>query len=190
MDFLEVCDELIKPIAEHSENVAKASIKIYDNLSSVHKMEVFDFKAKDFSFEQIVVLCGLYHDIGKTYVDNFYPHMLDKEKFTPEDKQRIKQHTLMGAELIQSIHEQYPFDDIVCAYIEQTCLFHHEKINGSGYLKLKTIPRIAQIVTVADVYSAGIEKRPYEGEKRLERLQEEMYSMSINQTYVEALFRE
>jgi HD-GYP domain-containing protein (c-di-GMP phosphodiesterase class II) len=43
-------------------------------------------------------------------------------------------------------------------------LYHHEKINGSGYpsgIKGDEIPLFARILTVADAYDAMTTKRPY-----------------------------
>lgn len=190
MDFIEVCDEAIAPISKHSENVARKAVLIYENLSSFEKEKVFPLKSEKYSAIELICMCGLYHDIGKTYINDFYNNLLDKEKFTDADKERMKQHTLMGAVMLKNVYEKYPsIDEITFGYLMQSCLFHHEKEDGKGYLHLckPNIPFVAQIITVADIYSAGIEHRVYEPSKDSERLFQEMYSQSINQTYVEAL---
>ena len=189
MYLLDACDKLIEPFAEHSENVARTSLMIYQNLPDIMKRDVFPREGK-WKPEELVVMCGLYHDIGKSYIEDFYPELITKKSYTEKDRLTIKQHTLMGAQLIQNLYERFGFEDYVAVgYLQQTCLMHHEKLDGSGYWQMVNPPKIAQLVTVADIYSAGIEKRCYEADKSSERLVEEMYSQRINQEYVDALVR-
>ncbi len=147
MFLLDACDKLIEPFAEHSETVARTSLMIFENLSEAMKQDVLPRGGK-WKPEELVVMCGLYHDIGKAYIGDFYPELLGKAMYSDKDRLTIKQHTLMGAQLIQNLYERYGFEDSVAiGYIQQTCLLHHEKVDGSGYWQMITLPKIAQLAS-------------------------------------------
>ncbi len=68
----------------------------------------------------------------------------------------MKQHTLMGAEIIGHIKQLH--------WIIPGLKYHHEKIDGKGYpegLVDGDIPLIAKIVAVADTFDAMTSDRPY-----------------------------
>lgn len=189
-NFIRACDSLISGLGEHPLNVANACIKIFNSLSSTEKKRLLPFHSERYSDTEIVFFCGLYHDIGKSHMQKNYPLLLDKKTFKQSDKELMKQHTIMGAQILLSLSYECDVDSVLLAYLIQVAVTHHEKLNGKGYFLFQDIPLISQMIAVADIYSAGIEKRVYEGEKSVERLKQEMYSMSINQTYVDALFSE
>jgi putative nucleotidyltransferase with HDIG domain len=191
MDFLTACDKKISPyedILKHSNNVAEISIKIYDNLPLMFRSNICPVKSDLYEDKEIVRLCGLYHDMGKIYINETYPDMLNKPKFDETDRKRMYEHMIMGAEIIQQLSLMCDADKTLVSYLIQTCLLHHERLNGKGYFGITQIPKIAQLVACADIYSAGLEKRVYEDVKKRDRLREEMYSQAINQIYVDALF--
>lgn len=94
------------------------------------------------------------HDVGKIGIsDNILlkPGKLDDEEF------RIMQtHVALGEDIIR--HSQFlsaARDVVAC---------HHEKFDGSGYPRGqvgKTIPLVARIFAVVDVFDALTSKRPY-----------------------------
>jgi len=60
-------------------------------------------------------------------------------------------------------------------------LLHHERWDGSGYphgLSGEAIPRIARLVTVADVFDALLSTRPYKKAWTVEKTVEEFKSQS------------
>lgn len=68
----------------------------------------------------------------------------------------MKKHTILGEKIIQSI----PGWDLVADIIRH----HHENYDGSGYpdgLSGDEISLRAQIVSIADVFTALTENRPY-----------------------------
>jgi HD-GYP domain-containing protein (c-di-GMP phosphodiesterase class II) len=74
----------------------------------------------------------------------------------PEEFEVIKQHAVMGVEIINHIK---PLRHIIPGL-----KYHHEQMDGAGYpegLSGDRIPFIAKIVAVADTYDAMTTDRPY-----------------------------
>ena len=66
---------------------------------------------------------ALLHDIGKLAVPE---HIISKPgRLTPEEFEKMKIHTVVGAEILERVRFPYPVVPIVRA--------HHEKWDGSGY---------------------------------------------------------
>ena len=105
--------------------------------------------------------CAALHDIGKIKISD---NILNKPgKLTPEEFEIMKKHTLYGGEIIRRV-----FHDIEDYEYEQTAyeiaVYHHERWDGTGYpdsLSGESIPLVARIMAVADVYDAQISKRIY-----------------------------
>jgi len=100
------------------------------------------------------------HDIGKIAIDE---HILNKPgRLTPEEFELIKQHSVVGAEMLKKLpaYESEPL--VKTAY--EVCRWHHERYDGRGYpdqLVGDQIPISAQIVALADVYDALTSDRCY-----------------------------
>lgn len=96
------------------------------------------------------------HDIGKVALaDNI---LLKPGKLTPEEFEKMKEHTLYGGRILEGAKSKI----LQVAY--KMSMYHHEKWNGKGYpkgLKGKEIPLEARIVTVADVFDALCQFRVY-----------------------------
>ena len=97
---------------------------------------------------------ALLHDIGKLGVPD---HIINKPgRLTPEEFEKVKTHTIVGAEIIEKVAFPYPVAPIVRS--------HHEKWNGEGYpdgLKGEEIPIGARILTVVDCLDALASDRQY-----------------------------
>ena len=97
---------------------------------------------------------GLLHDVGKIGVP---AGILDAaRKLTPEEWAQMRAHPVIGARIVEPIAE---FADVL-----PMVLYHHEKLDGSGYpegLTGDAIPYFARILAVADVYDALTSDRPY-----------------------------
>ena len=98
------------------------------------------------------VQCAYLHDIGKIFIPS---EILQKNgKLTDEEFAIIKTHTTKGAELCESIPKLSKYSKAV--------YYHHENNDGSGYPKgITNIPIEAEIVKVADIYDALVNKRQY-----------------------------
>lgn len=98
---------------------------------------------------------AMMHDIGKTKVPR---HILDKkENLTKEELEYIKQHTLLGFQILKNT----PDLGLISAHV---ALQHHEKWDGTGYprgLKHSNIHEYARITSIADVYDALTSPRSY-----------------------------
>ncbi|MFE1627324.1 HD-GYP domain-containing protein [Brevibacillus reuszeri] len=96
------------------------------------------------------------HDIGKIGIPDEI--LLKPGRFTPEEFQRMKEHTTIGA----SILEGSQFSILQLA--QTIAMTHHEKWDGTGYpngLNGEDIPLAGRIVALADFYDALTNERPY-----------------------------
>ena len=97
---------------------------------------------------------ALLHDIGKLAVPE---HIISKPgRLTPEEFEKMKIHTVVGAEILERVRFPYLVVPIVRA--------HHEKWDGSGYpfgLKGMEIPIGARILSAVDYLDALASDRQY-----------------------------
>ena len=95
------------------------------------------------------------HDVGKIAIPDSI--LLKPGKLTPEEFEQMKTHTTMGAKMLSG--GRFPLLQMA----EEIALTHHERWDGTGYLKLhgETIPLVGRIVAVADVFDALTNERPY-----------------------------
>ncbi len=123
-------------------------------------------KALDLDEEYIDLLyhAAPLHDIGKLGIPD---SILLKEGPLDEEEWRIiKEHTVIGYNIMQNCSSKYLKAGAVIAYS------HHEKYDGSGYprgLQGSEIPQFGRIVSLADVFDALITKRPYKEAWKPER---------------------
>lgn len=102
---------------------------------------------------ELLVLTGLLHDVGKT---NIPPEILNApRRLTKEEYEIVKKHPVYSAELIGD-----EFD----VRVREGALYHHERMDGSGYpegLRQDEIGLFARITAVSDVYDAMVSRRCY-----------------------------
>jgi putative two-component system response regulator len=96
------------------------------------------------------------HDLGKVGIPDAI--LLKPSKLDPAEWEIMKQHTLIGAKILQDSDAEFIRlgAAIACS--------HHEKWDGSGYpkqLKGSEIPIAGRITAIADVFDALNSKRPY-----------------------------
>ena len=101
-----------------------------------------------------IYLAALLHDVGKIGIPN---EIINKRgKLTPEEYDSVKQHSVIGAQILSNI-TQIP-------HIADGAYYHHERYDGKGYpvgLAGKKIPEIGRIIAVADAYDAMTSNRSY-----------------------------
>ena len=113
--------------------------------------EVFGLSA-----EEIAALKAgaLLHDVGKLAVP---PHILNKPgPLTPAEFEKMKIHTVVGAQILGRVDFPYPVLPII--------RHHHEQWDGRGYpdrLRGEQIPITARIIAVVDCFDSIREDRPF-----------------------------
>ena len=114
---------------------------------------------------------ALLHDIGKLAIPE---HIINKPgSLTPEEFEKTKIHTQVGAEILQRVAFPYPVAPIVRS--------HHERWDGTGYpdrLKGDQIPMGARVLAAVDCLDALASHRQYRGAVSLDVAMEMVASMS------------
>ena len=146
----------------HSERVAEMSVALAQELNlSDRDIEDIEYTA-------------LLHDIGKIGIEDSI--LGKKGGLTSQEYEKIKEHTIMGANIIE------PVDFLKNSY--KAIYHHHEKYNGKGYpdgLKEKDIPLLARIIAVADAYDAMSSDRPYRKKLNKDEILKELKDQSGKQ---------
>jgi len=97
---------------------------------------------------------ALLHDIGKIAVPDY---IINKPgKLTAAEFEKMKIHTIAGAQILSRVEFPYPIVPVV--------RHHHERWDGGGYpdgLSGENIPLTARILTVVDCFDAVREDRQY-----------------------------
>lgn len=99
-------------------------------------------------------LSSLLHDIGKMAISDSILHKEDR--LSEDEFDAIRLHTEVGERLI---HPLLPHDAVLAGIRH-----HHERMDGDGYpdgLFGMQIPLITRIISVADVFDALTNLRPY-----------------------------
>ena len=144
--------------ASHSRNTAKLARGICKKLGLNEKTT------------DLIYYAGLLQNIGKiTLPEKIFAN---NGKLSPEELQKIKNHTNVGVNLLMNIN----FLSEVVPYIT----YQTERVDGSGTpegLKGQSIPLGSRIIATADAYSAMTSDRPYrkamDSEKAIEIIKSE-----------------
>jgi putative two-component system response regulator len=126
------------------------------------------------------------HDIGKIGIPDAV--LLKAARLTPAEYELMKQHTIIGDRLCGEMRLLHRVRPIV--------RHHHERLDGSGYpdgLHGDSIPLIAQLTGIVDVFDALTTVRPYKAALPAERAHEELLveadrgwrRMSLVRTFIE-----
>lgn len=117
---------------------------------------------------------ALMHDIGKVGIPD---SVLNKPgKLDDDEYNLIKSHTSRGYEVLENIS--------LMPEIAIGAHAHHERPDGKGYplgLKEEEIPRVAQIIAVADCFDAMYSNRPYRPRMNFEKVVSIIKSVSGTQ---------
>lgn len=117
--------------------------------------------------QERIYIGGLFHDIGKIGVPD---SILQKpDRLTDEEYSEIKNHPLIGAQIINAATI---FEDII-----PIVKHHHERYDGRGYpsrLEGKDIPLYARIVAVADAFDAMTSDRQYRKGMEIDKAKDEL----------------
>ena len=185
-----------KLISQLSRAFAKC-IDIKDTYTNGHSFRVAAYTkmiaqklgCSDEQIEQYYNI-ALLHDIGKIGIPD---RILNKpEALDDEEYDEMKTHAQKGYEILADFENFEPELAYGSAY-------HHERYDGKGYprgLKGDEIPRVAQIIAVADTFDAMYSTRPYRNQlpldvvmKELERIAGEQLNPDLVKIFVE-LYKE
>lgn len=101
-----------------------------------------------------LTISAILSDIGKASVPQSI--IMKKGKLSEEEYTQTKKHVFHSLDMLSS----YELEDT----IKDGILYHHERIDGSGYpngLKGDEIPLFSKIIAIADVFVALTSARPY-----------------------------
>jgi HD-GYP domain-containing protein (c-di-GMP phosphodiesterase class II) len=138
---------------------------------------------------ELLRLAARLHDVGKIGISDLL--LLKPGKLTPEEFGRIKEHTVIGAQILSG--GQSPLLHLA----EVIALTHHERWDGRGYphgLTGADIPLPGRIVAVADVYDALLSVRSYktawspaEAKAEIERQAGTQFDPAVVKSFLEVL---
>lgn len=128
---------------KHSVNVAILSILVSQSLGYNHETV------------KNIAMGGLLHDIGKARI---VPEILNKPDVLTEDEfKEMMKHPEYGYEMVKD-------DQVLSAITKGIIKGHHEKKDGTGYMKgltKESIPDYVSIITICDMYDAMTTDRCY-----------------------------
>lgn len=130
-----------------------------------------------------IVTGALLHDVGKIFVPLNLTQM--EAVLSQNEKDIVETHALTSFEIVSPV-----FSEIV----QNICLLHHERINGTGYPRhytLSTLPDYVLLVQVADIFDAltapRVYKEPYSPEQAFKIMEKETYQLKIDDYYFKLL---
>jgi len=156
-------DELKKSFSSFIYTLAEA-IDARDPMTAGHSQRVCEYSvlmAREMGYPEnsidVLRYAALLHDLGKIGVKEAVltkPGKLDVDEY-----EHIQTHTKVTRKILDRTYFQPKFRDI-----PEAASSHHENVDGTGYpnrLKGESIPKMARIMSVADVFDALTCKRHY-----------------------------
>ncbi|MDD5175033.1 MAG: HD-GYP domain-containing protein [Sterolibacterium sp.] len=127
---------------------------IHNYRVSIYAVRLAEAAQADADTIRNLIAGAFLHDVGKIGIsDNI---LLKPAKLSEQEFAVMKTHVTLGVDILVKSNWLKTARDVV--------EFHHEKFNGSGYmrgLKGEEIPVNARIFAVVDVFDALTSKRPY-----------------------------
>ncbi len=161
-------EELVPEVVEMVKALASTlySKSEYNKVHHLETARLSELLAKVMGLSQGQVeqirVAGLLHDVGTLSIPQ---DLMQKDGiYTQEEKEIIKQHPILGAQLLRPIRALRD----VCEILEH----HHERWDGTGYpngMSGEEIPLAARIIHIVESYHAMISDRPYRPAMSTER---------------------
>ena len=166
-------DQLGRVLRGTAQAMAR-TVEMRDLYAAGHQQRVADLAVaigQEMGMEQdrleALWLAAMVHDLGKIRLP---AKILGKPgSLSGLEFELAKMHPYEGYAALQGIEFPWPIADIV--------LYHHERMNGSGYprgVAGEAIPLEARVLAVADVVEAMTSHRPYRSATSLEQALEEL----------------
>ena len=179
---------LIREIVEAFAKVIDMKDK-YTNGHSSRVAEYTSMLTRELGYDEETIEryynIALMHDIGKIGVP---PEVLNKPgKLTDQEFAVIKSHSALGYNALKDIS--------ILPELATGAGAHHERPDGKGYpkgLKGDEIPRVAQIIAVADTFDAMYSDRPYRKRMNFEKvvsIMKEVRGTQLTEDVVDAFLR-
>lgn len=168
-------NELVYRLANLIETRSEETGKHVERVSEISYILACEYGFAEKEAQLIKNASGL-HDVGKVGIPD---HILNKPaKLTDEEFSIMKEHTLIGFELLRNSHlKVFELGAVIS-------LQHHERWDGNGYpygLTKEEITPEARIVQVADVFEALTHDRCYRPAWPVEKAIEYMHDMKGKQ---------
>lgn len=184
--------ERIERISMQIVTALSGAIDAKDTYTNGHSTRVAEYSgeiAKRAGFapkmQNDIYMMGLLHDVGKIGIPD---SIINKPaKLTDEEYGVIKNHSAMGAKILENITE-FP-------RLTVGARWHHERYDGKGYpdgIAGEEIPQEARIIAVADAYDAMSSRRSYRDVLAQEIVREEMEKgkgMQFDPVYAEIMLK-
>ncbi len=154
-EIIETQRELVTILGEVIENHSKET---GNHVKRVAKISRFLGEKAGLSEEELEILeaASPLHDVGKIGVSERLLHK--HRKLTEKEFERIKKHTTIGRDILQTSNRK------LLASARSIAYEHHERWDGNGYpngLKGTEIDIFARITMLADIYDALSSERSY-----------------------------
>jgi HD-GYP domain-containing protein (c-di-GMP phosphodiesterase class II) len=115
-----------------------------------------------------LVCAGFLHDIGKAKIKD---SLLNKTgKLSDSELDILRKHPDIGYQILNSL-------DILNQEVLDGVLYHHERLDGSGYprkMKGESIGLFARIIAIADIYDAATATKAYQSKSTPFKVAEEI----------------
>lgn len=172
-------NEQMKRIETEQKNILYALAKITEGIdnSTANHLENISYNSRllaqslQFSpeyeneitaaFVEKIGVAAMLHDIGKIRIPDEI--LLKPGSLDHNERNIIKQHTTMGAHILEEIYDNAEKNDFLPMAIT-IAKYHHERWDGTGYpekLKGTAIPLCARIVGLIDIFDTLTGERCY-----------------------------
>jgi len=183
---LRATNERLRETIDGTVRIIASTVESRDPYTAGHQRRVAEIahataKEIDMPEEKVhgIFMASRIHDLGKVSVP---AEILSKPtRLTDSEFALIRQHALVGYNILKDIVFPWPLAEIV--------LQHHERLDGSGYpggLKDGEILLESRIIAVADVVEAMASHRPYRPALGLDKAIEEI-TKNAGRLYDEAV---